>query len=215
VIPLTFQYDPNELEVIESVIKPLEIPHTRIIDSFKNEKSTTYVMKFIDGINCENEPKAEYLYIAAEKIGELYNKHIKVISKHINLQPIDSLIDYIFGKYQNRTNFVNHGDIQFKNFIYNDDLHLIDWGGQIHPFSSDLQSLIAQADEVNADVEEIKKRYIKFSKTSSISDEDIVIGGIINGIEAIFSLLIFDCPIEWTKVSCNELQDLIQKINFH
>lgn len=240
VIPLTFQYDYHELEMIELIIKPLEIPHAQIINSIQNEKCTTYVMDFIDGINCEDEPKAEYLYIAAEKIGAIYDKskmnmnrlnkgiiekytltkekmfeYIKLINKYYNMMPIDSIINYIFEKYQNQTQFVTHGDIQFKNFIYNDDLHLIDWSGQIAPFFSDFYSLISQAHKVNADIDEIKKRYLEFSKISYISDEDILIGGIINAIKAIFTLLIFDCPIEWIESSYNELQDLISLLNFH
>ena len=238
VIPLTFQYDYDELEVIESIIKPLEIPHARVIDSIKNGKSTTIIMEFINGINCENEPKAEYLYIAAEKIGALYYKskininrldkdvlrkyiltkekalnYIDIINKHCNLPPMESLIHYIFKEYENKTMFVDHGDIQFKNFIYNDDLHLIDWDGQIHPFFSDLHSLISLASEVDADIDEIKKRYLKFSKINSISNEDIIIGGIINGIIAVFSLLIFDCPIEWIVDSYNGLQYQIMLLN--
>ena len=159
VLPLPFQYDYNEFEMIESIIKPLEIPHARIIESVQNEQSTTYIMDFIDGIHCEDEPKAEYLYIAAEKLGTIYHKskmnmnrlskdiikkytlteenifdYIKVINQYYEMPPMDSMIHYIFEKYRNRTHFVTHGDVQFKNFIYNDDLHLIDWSGQIDPF---------------------------------------------------------------------------------
>lgn len=240
VIDLTFKYDNNGLEFIESIIKPLEIPHARIIDSIQNEKCTTYVMDYINGINCADEPKAEYLYIAAEKIGAIYYKskmnmaridkgvvrkytltkekifdYIKVINKYFYLPLMDSLIEYIFDKYQDQTMFVNHHDMQFKNFIYNDDLHIIDWGGHIHPFFSDLQRLMQQADEVDADMAEIKRRYIKFSQISAIKDEDIIIGGIIDGIVAVFGLLAFDCPIEWAEGSYNELQEFIRLLNCH
>lgn len=241
VIPFTFQYNHNGLEIIESIIKPLEIPHARIIDSIQNEKCTIFVMDYIYGIECEDEPKAEYLYIAAEKLGTIYNKSkinmalldkgivkkytlckerilefAKVISKYYSMPLMDSIIDYIFNKYQNRTIFVNHHDIQFKNFIYNGDLHLIDWDCvKIHPFFSDLYSLIQQAYQVNADIDEIKKRYLKFSQISSITDEDIYIGGIIGSIKAVFELLIFDCPVEWIENSYNELQHLIDKLDFH
>jgi hypothetical protein len=167
VVLLTFQNSRNGLEIIDSIIKPLEIPHPKIVDSIQNEKSTTFIMDCIEGINCGGEPKAKYLYIAAEKIGTIYNKskmnisqlekdivekytlnkekileYIKVISKYYKMPTMDSLIDYIFEKYKNKIIFVNHHDMQFKNFIYNGDLHLIDWDNvKIHPFYSDLYSL--------------------------------------------------------------------------
>ncbi len=197
-------------------------------------------MEFIDGINCGDEPQAKFLYIAAEKIGAIYHKskinmtqidnsvvkkytltkekilyYIKIINTHFNLPPIEALVNYIFEKYHDRTLFVNHHDMQFKNLIYNDDLHIIDWGGCIQTFFSDLYRLIQQADEVDADVEEIKKRYLEYSKIRFITDEDICIGGIIACIKAIFELLIFDCPVEWAVDSYNELQRLIQKVDFH
>lgn len=239
VIPLPFEYDFNELEGYMSILKPLEIPHTRIVESNQNEKCTTFIMEFIDGINCENKPNADYLYIAAEKIGEVYIKskanmfrldknivdkytinkekilsYINVINKHYDMPPMDLLIDYIFKKYQNHTVFANHGDMQFKNFIYNDDLHLIDWGVRISPFFTDLHNLITQAHGVGADTDKIIKQYCKFSKIGSISDEDIYIGGIIGSIQAVFELLIFDCPIEWVEGSYNELQCLTKKFDF-
>jgi hypothetical protein len=234
------QCDFSELEIMESIIKPLEIPHARIIDSSKNEKYTTIIMEFIDGINCQDEPKAEYLYIAAEKIGEIYNKskmnmtrldksvvekytitkeiildYIKVISMRYDMPPMDSLINYIFEKYQNRTLFVNHGDMYFKNFIYNDDLHLIDWNSQISPFFTDLCALIWQASEVDADIDEIKKRYYKFAQISSINDEDIDIAEIIANIGEMYTFLVNNCPIEWVEGTYNGLQHLIQDFNYH
>jgi len=234
VIPLNFQYDFCELEGYTSILKPLEIPHAWIIDSRYDENSTTFIMEYIDGINCENEPKAEYLYIAAEKFGEIYTKsktniarldkniidkytlcknqilnYIDVIKNHYDLPPMDSLIDYIFIKYQNHDVFVNHGDVQFKNFIFNNNLHIIDWNVKISPFFTDLHSLIEQANAVNAD--EIIKRYCKFSLIKSISDEDIFIGGIIGSIQAVFELLIYDCPVEWVNDSYTGLLHLISK----
>ncbi len=230
----------SELEIMESIIKPLEIPHARIIDSSKNEKCTTIIMEFIDGINCKDEPKEEYLYIAAEKIGEIYNKskmnmtrldkrvvekytitketildYIKVISKDYNMPSMDSLINYIFEKYQNRPIFVNHGDMYFKNFIYNDDLHLIDWNSKISPFFTDLCALIQQASEVDADIDEIKKRYYKFTQISSINDEDIDIAEIIANIGEMYTFLVNNCPIEWLESTYNGLQHLIQDFNYH
>ena len=241
VIPLTFQYDLTELEIYKSILKPLEIPCAQIIDSNQNEKYATFIIDFIDGIECENEPKAEYLYTAAEKIGTIYSnskinihhlnenivkkysinkkvifEYIKIINKHYSIPSIDSLIEYIFTKYQNKTFFVNHGDVQFKNFIYNDDLHFIDWEcARISPFFSDLEALISQANVVNADINEIKKRYLKFSQLNSITDEDIYIGGIISSIKAVFELLIFDCPVEWIEDSYNGLLNLINKIKMN
>lgn len=239
VISLTFIYDFNELEGYISILDPLEIPHVRIIDGSQNEKCTTFVMDFINGIDCAREPKAEYLFMAAKKIGAVYAKskmnmerldkkirdkytlskekileYVKVISKSYNMPRMDFLIDYIYEKYQYRTVFATHGDMQFKNFIYNNELHLIDWGVRISPFFSDLYTLIAQADRVGADTDEIKKRYCESSQIGSICDEDIFIGGIIGCIQAVFELLVFDCPIEWTDNSYNELQYLIQKLDF-
>jgi tRNA A-37 threonylcarbamoyl transferase component Bud32 len=232
--------DSNELEILESILKPLEIPHPRIIDSSKNEKSITIIMEFINGINCQDEPKAEYLYIAAEKIGEIYFKskknmarldksvvekytinkevilhYIKVISMRYDMPSMDLLIDYIFEKYKNRTPFVNHGDMYFKNFIYNDDLHLIDWSSQISPFFTDLCALICQANEVDADIDEIKKRYCEFAQISSINDEDIEIAEIIVNIEEMHSFLVNYCPIEWVEGTYDGLQRLIQDFNYH
>lgn len=218
------QCDFSELEIMESIIKPLEIPHARIIDSSKNEKCTTITMEFINGINCEDEPKAEYLYIAAEKIGTIYNTskmnmtrldrrvvekytinkkvildYIKVISMRYDMPPMNSLIDYIFEKYQNRTLFVNHGDMYFKNFIYNDDLHLIDWSTRISPFFTDLCALIQQASEVEADIDEIKKRYYQYAQIDSINDEDIDIAEIIANIGEMYTFLVNNCPTEWVE----------------
>jgi len=241
VMQLDFEYNPIGLEIFESILKPLEIPHPRIIYSNQNEKCTTIIMEYIDGRNCEDEPKAKYLYLAAEKLGTIYNKskmnmnrldksiiekysltkekildYIKIINTNFHLPPMDSLIDYIFEKYQDRTVFVNHYDIQFKNFIYNDDLHLIDWDNvKIQPFFSDLPSLIGEAYKVGADINEIKKRYLQFAQISSISDEDIKIGSLIGVILGVFSLLIFDCPLEWIEGSYNELQDLVLSFDFH
>ena len=239
VLPLPFQYDYNEFEMIESIIKPLEIPHARIIESAQNKQSTTYIMEYIDGINCEDEPKAEYLYITAEKLGTIYHQskmnmnrlnkdiikkytlteenifdYIKVINHYYEMPPMDSMIHYIFEKYRSRTRFVTHGDVQFKNFIYNDDLHLIDWSGQIDPFFSDLHSLVTQAHEVNADIAEIKRRFLKFSQFGSIDDEDILIGGIIGAIKGFFNLLIFDCPIEWIEDSYHGSLNLISLLDY-
>lgn len=240
VIPLTFQYDYSELEIIESIIKPLEIPHARIVDSIQNEECTTYIMDFIEGINCVDEPKAEYLYLAAEKIGTVYRKsimninrvnrdmiekytlteekmsdYIKVIKKYYDMPSIESMNNYIFEKYRNRPTFVNHGDVQFKNFIYNDDLHLIDWSGQITPFFSDLGALIGQAQRVNADAEEIKKRYLKFSQIGYVTDEDLLVAGIVGSVVGLFNLLIFDCPTEWIENSYHELMNLIPLLDIN
>ena len=234
VIPLTFPYEYKEQEFIELIIKPLGIPHAKLIESTQNEACTTYIMEFINGINCEDKPKAEYLYLAAEKIGSMYHKsimnisninkdvtekyiitkekiigYIDIIKEHYKLPEMIQLLDYIFEKNRNRNIFVNHHDMHFKNFIYNDDLHIIDWCGRIHPFFSDLYSLLAQADEVNADKNVIMKRYLEFSKINYISEEDIIIGGIICSIIAMFELLIFNCPIEWTEDSYNTLKNLI------
>ena len=234
--PLTFNYDCNGLEILQSIIEPLNIPHPRIINHTRNDKSTTFLMEFINGINCENEPKIEYLYIAAEKIGIIHNKsiqnfnqldknvvekyilnkekifsYIEIINRHFKVPQINTLIEYIFRKTESQKMFVNHHDIQFKNFIYNYDLHLIDWDNvKIHPFYSDLYSLFQLANEVNADIEEIKKRYLRLSQISSITEEDIYIGGIINSIIAVFELIIFDCPIEWINDSYNDLVKLIK-----
>lgn len=232
--------DFNELEIMESIIKPLEIPHPRIIDSSRNEKSTTIIMEFIEGINCQDEPKAEYLYMAAEKIGAIYSKSkenmtrldksvvekytiskevilqsIKVISMCYDMPPMDSLIDYIFEKYKDRTPFVSHGDMYFKNFIYNDDLHLIDWSSQISPFFIDLCALICQANEVDADIDEIKKRYYQFAQISSINDEDIKIAEIITNIGEMHAFLVNHCPIEWVEGTYYGLKRLIQDFNYH
>jgi thiamine kinase-like enzyme len=108
---------------------------------------------------------------------------------------------------------VNHGDMYFKNFIANDNLHLIDWNVRISPFFTDLYCLTAQAHEVNADTDEIIKRFCKYSQLQTISKEDIYIGGIISSIQAVFELLIFDCPIEWAEDSYNELQSLIKSLS--
>jgi len=62
---------------------------------------------------------------------EVILHYIKVISMCYDMPSMDSLIDHIFEKYKNQTPFVNHGDMYFKNFIYNDDLHLIDWSSHI------------------------------------------------------------------------------------
>ena len=148
--------------------------------------------------------------LSKEKILE----YVKVINKFYDMSRMDFLIEYIYEKYQYRTVFAAHGDMQFKNFIYNNELHLIDWGVRISPFFSDLYTLMAQASRVGADTNEIKKRYCESSQIGSISDEDIFIGGIIGCIQAVFVLLVFDCPIEWTDNSYNELQYLIQKLDF-
>ena len=66
-ISLSFIYDFDELEGYISILDPLEIPHVRIIDGSQNEKCTTFVMDFINGIDCASEPKAEYLFMAAKK----------------------------------------------------------------------------------------------------------------------------------------------------
>lgn len=233
-IVLPFQYDENGLEFIEFIIKPLEIPHAKIIKSSREREYTSYVMDFIEGVNCADEPKAEYLYAAAEKAGEIYYlskmnmtrvdksiaekytltkekviDYIKIINTCFHLPAMDLIVEHIFQKYQKHFMFVNHHDMQFRNFISNDDLHIIDWGGYIHPFFSDLYQLIQQADEVNADSDEIKRRYLTFSKIKAVSDEDIAIGGIIYGIVAVFRLLAFGCPIDWAKESYNELQKLV------
>jgi hypothetical protein len=233
------QSDFSDLEIYESILKPLEIQHPRIIGSNQNEKCSTIIMEYIDGINCGNEPKAEYLYIAAEKIGAVYNKskinmtrldkgvmekytinkkiilnYIRVISEHYSIPPMDLLIDYIFEKYENRTLFVCHGDMYFKNFIYNDDLHFIDWSSRITPFFIDLCALIWQAGEVDADIDEIKRRYCQFSQINSIDNEDIHIAEIINNIGEIYTFLVNDCPIEWAEGSYNGLLHCIQNFNF-
>ena len=234
------QCDFSELEIMESIIERLEIPHARIIESSKNDKCTTIIVDFINGINCEDEPKAEYLYIAAEKIGAIYNKskinltrldksivekytinqkkildYIKIISMHYDLPPMHSLIDYIFEKYQNRTLFVTHGDMYFKNFIYNDDLHLIDWNTRISPFFTDLCALIQQASEVEADIDEIKKRYYQFAQINSVNDEDIDIAAIITNIGEMYTFMVNNCPTEWVEDTYNGLQHLIQSFCYH
>ena len=240
VVPLPFDYDCNGLEILQSIIEPLKIPHPRIIDNTQNDKNTKYIMEYINGINCEEEPKEGYLYIAAEKIGEIYLKskqnlnqlpisivekydlskskilnYIEIINKYFELPSINSLIEYIFEKSKNQTIFVNHHDIQFKNFIYKDDLYLIDWDNvRIHPFYSDLYSLIELAHEVNADIEKIKNCYLKTSQISSITDEDIYIGGIIGSIKGVFELIIFDCPAEWIEDSYNGLIEQVKKFKF-
>jgi hypothetical protein len=218
----------------------LGTPHARIVDSIRTENCTTIIMEFIEGINCEAEPTAEHLYIAAEKIGAIYDKskmnmchvdkavaekytitkkiiadYIKLINEHYDMPPMDLLIDYIFEKYQDRTLFVNHNDMQFKNFIYNDDINFIDWEcANISPFFTDLHSLISRAGEVDADINEIKKRYCQFSQISAIDDEDIDIAGIITSVGMIYDVFEFDCPVEWADDSYNKLLCLIQKFNF-
>ena len=82
------------------------------------------------------------------------------------------------------------------------------------PFFSDLHSLVTQAHEVNADIAEIKRRYLKFSQISSIDDEDILIGGIIGAIKGFFNLLIFDCPIEWIEDSYPWLLNRISLLDY-
>jgi thiamine kinase-like enzyme len=132
------------------------------------------------------------------------------------MPPMDLLIDYIFEKYKDRTLFVNHGDIQFQNFIYNNDINIIDWEcANISPFFTDLFSLINHASEVDADINEIKRRYCQFSQMSSIDDEDIQIADIIKNIDEIYGVLVFDCPIEWADNSYNRLLHFIQNFKFH
>ena len=238
-IKVDFGYGYNILEIFESILKPLEIPHPQIVDSVKNEESTTIIMEYIDGINCEAEPKAEYLYLAAEKLGTIYNKskmnmkrldkcilekytltkekvlnQIKVIGEHFTLPPVDSIIDYICEKYPDPAIFVKHGDLQFKNFIYNGDLHLIDWDNvHISPFN-DVSALIWHAGEIGANIDEIKKRYCQFAQISSINDEDMKLRSIISIIGEVFTFLIYDCS-EWLEDSYNELQDLIKSFGLH
>jgi len=238
-------YDSNEYEIYRSIIIPLEIPHVQIIGSAQTEKSVTFVMDFIDGIVCEDAPKAEHLYMAAEKAGTIYKKskenmscadkdiiekyklskekiidHTEKINKRFNMPPINLTIDYIYEKYKSRTIFVNHFDMHFKNFILNDDLHLIDWASmRISPFFTDLYLLLSQADEVGADADEIKKRYLSFAQINHIDDEDIYIGGIIWNIVIIRELLdlvsIDNFPIEWAEDHYNDLQNLLKLLNFH
>jgi len=236
VTQFSFPYEPSELEIYDSILVPLEIPHSRIVDRTQNEESTTFIMEFIDGTPCESEPKAECLYFAAEKIGAIYDQskkkiaridqaimrkytltketileYINVINKYYAELQLDQFIDRIFENQQGKSMFVNHGDMQIKNFICNDDLHIIDWGdARISSFFTDLYSLLSVADELNADADEIKRRFKKFSQIDSITDEDIYIGGLIGSIVAIFQLLIYDCPTEWIEDSYNSLQKLIR-----
>ncbi|MDR2571524.1 MAG: phosphotransferase [Oscillospiraceae bacterium] len=230
-----------ELEKIESIIKPLGIPHPRIIESSKDDKNTTFIMEFIDGINCEDEPKAVHLYIAAEKLGEIYKKsikymnrldkaivekysitrkvilgYIKVIRQHYDLPPTDAIIDYIFNKYQNRAPFVNHGDMQFKNFICNDDLRLIDWDdSSISPFNRDLCTLMWQANEIGADINEIKNRYYESAKINDIAEEEFHIAGVIEEIIMLHIIITINESDEWAEDTYNNLQGLLKDFSYH
>lgn len=103
----------------------------------------------------------------------------------------------------------------FKNFIYNDDLHLIDWSSQISPFFTDLCALICQANEVDADIDEIKKRYYQFAQISPLNDEDIEIAEIITNIGEMYAFLVNNCPIEWVEGTYDGLQRLIRDFNYH
>jgi hypothetical protein len=235
-LPIPFPYGNNGLEIIRFIIEPLHIEHPRIIESTDNENGVSFIMEYIDGINCADEPKAVYLYKAAEKAGLLYAKskkglafvdagiadkylltkekilsYIKVMERQTSIPPLDRLIERIFDNCKNRLPFVNHGDMQFKNFIYDGDIHLIDWDCvKIHPFYSDLYSLLAQARQIDADPEEVISRYKASAQLDAISDADIIMGGIIGSIVSLFDLIISDCPTQWIDDTRNELTQLAQ-----
>jgi hypothetical protein len=233
-LPIPFHYGNNGLEIIRSIIEPLQIEHPRIIEGTNNEKCVSFIMEYMDGINCADEPKAEHVYKAAEKAGMLYAKskkglaavdadvankysltkekilsYIQVIEQQTSIPSLDRLIERIFDSCKNRIPFVNHGDMQFKNFIYDGDIHLIDWDGvKIHPFFSDLYSLLEQARQIDADTEEVISRYKTSAQINAISDADIIMGGIIGSIVSLFDLIIYDCPTQWIDGTRNDLNQL-------
>jgi hypothetical protein len=234
-LPLSFPYGNNGLEIIRSIIEPLHIEHPRILESASDENCVSFIMEYIDGINCADEPKAAYLYKAAEKAGILYAtsktglaavdvgvadkymltkekvlSYIQVMERQIHMPSLDSLIERIFDCCKNRIPFVNHGDMQLKNFIYDGDIHLIDWDCvKIHPFFSDLYNLIAQAREIDADPEEIITRYKASAQIDAISDTDVIMGGIIGSIVSLFDLIVYDCPTQWIDDTRNDLNRLV------
>jgi hypothetical protein len=234
-------YNSNEFEIYDSILKPLKIPHINYFGYSQTAEYTKFIMDFIDGIFCENVQEAKYLYLAAEEIGKIcyiskanmiyldksiINKYILDKSKvyeHINasnyfsgIGSMDSVIDFIFDKYKSKPAFINHFDMHFKNFIYDTDLHIIDWASlQISPFLTDLYVLLSQAKDVNADPDEIKKHYLKYAQINSLSDFDINIGGIIWSIVNIHWLLdlhkITNAKffLDWAEELFIDLQNLI------
>jgi hypothetical protein len=235
-LPLSFQYGNNGLEIIRSIVEPLHIEHPRIIESTSDESRVSFIMEYIAGINCADEPKAAHLYKAAEKAGMLYAKskkglaaveagiadkywltkekvlsYIQVMERQISLPSLDRLVERIFDSCKNRIPFVNHGDMQLKNFIYDGDIHLIDWDCvKIHPFFSDLYNLIAQAREIDADPEEVIRRYKASAQMDAIREADVIMGGIIGSIVSLFDLIVYDCPPEWVDDTRNELNRLVR-----
>jgi Phosphotransferase enzyme family. len=240
----SFPYHSNECEVYSSILSPLGISHVEIIENTSNSDANIFIMEYVSGIVCEEAPLAIHLYKAAEKAGEIYNKstgnmsladknitlkytlnkekiysHIEAASSFFDMEEVYSVIDYIFERYKGRPLFVNHFDMHLKNFIYNDDLVLIDWATmQISPFYTDLYVLLTQAKDVGASVDEIKARYKNHSQIEVLDDEDIHIGGIIWSIVNIHWLLELigsdDVPFcEWAEELYNDLKRLIQLLN--
>ena len=240
----SFPYHSNECEVYGSILSPLGIPHVEIVENTCNSDANIFIMEYVSGIICEEAPLAIYLYKAAEKAGEIYDKsrgnmsfadknvalkytlskekiysHIEAASSFFDVEAVYSVIDYIFEKYKGRPLFVNHFDMHLKNFIYNDDVVLIDWATtQISPFYTDLYVLLTQAKDVGASFNEIKERYKKSAQIEVLNDEDIHIGGVIWNIVNIHWLLELigsdDVPFrEWAEKLYNDLKRLIQLLN--
>jgi len=240
----SFPYHSNECEIYNLILSPLGIPHVNIIESTGNSDENIFIMEYLKGVTCEDAPKAIYLYKAAEKAGEIYDKsrenmlfadknivdkytlkkekiynHIKATSNFFDMGAIYPVVDYIFERYKTRPLFVNHFDMHLKNFIYDDDLFLIDWATtQISPFYTDLYVLLTQAKDVGANPDEIKIRYKNSAQIETLNDEDIHIGGIIWNIVNMHWLLELigsdDVPFrEWARELYNDLQRLVQLLN--
>lgn len=209
-------YNSDELEIYENILTPLNVNHVKVIASERKQGECKFVLEFIEGLTCSENPQAIHLYKAALKVGEMYkisrnniyninevifNKynfdkkkmlnHVHEISKVFDMSDLLETINVIYDKYSRYPIHLNHFDMHFKNMIYsNDDICFIDWATtQLSPFYSDLYVLLRQADEVGANTSIIIENYLKTSGLSKITEDEILVGAIFWCIPAIHWLL--------------------------
>ena len=213
-------YFSNELEIYEEILCSLSIDAAKIIESEINGNKVSFILEYINGIDCSENPNSDFLYLAAEKAGEIYKKSArnidKIESKYIDKYSLtkekvfksleflgkffefnntDFLIEKIFFDFKEKELFVNHFDMHLKNFIFNNGkICLIDWASMlISPFYCDLYILLSQAEEINASKNKIIEIYEKASHMS-ISEKDIIASGIIYSIISVERLLRISTP---------------------
>lgn len=207
----------NEVEIYDKLLRAIGVEHIPILKTqYCIDKSIMH-LEYIDGITCSDNPKAEYLYKAAKKAGNLYAvssncidlldnnifhkynltkekllKHLDVMSGFYETKRLYFLVEKIYDKYENKTCFINHFDMHMKNFIVSDkEFYLIDWATtQITPFYTDLyQLMFEEASDVSADTDLILLEYKKAAGIKSITRCEILEAGICWNITVISWLL--------------------------